>query len=53
MNLGEYLRFPRVVACGGSWMATPERISAGDFIGIENDVREAVGAVKAITSDAA
>jgi 2-dehydro-3-deoxyphosphogluconate aldolase/(4S)-4-hydroxy-2-oxoglutarate aldolase len=52
MNLGEYLHFPRVVACGGSWMATPERIAAKDFAGIENDVREAVEAVKAIGSAA-
>jgi 2-dehydro-3-deoxyphosphogluconate aldolase/(4S)-4-hydroxy-2-oxoglutarate aldolase len=53
MNLGEYLHFPRVVACGGSWMATSERIAAKDFAGIENDVREAVEAVKALGSGAA
>jgi 2-dehydro-3-deoxyphosphogluconate aldolase/(4S)-4-hydroxy-2-oxoglutarate aldolase len=53
MNLGEYLHFPRVVACGGSWMATSERIAAKDFAGIENDVREAVEAVRTMESDAA
>jgi 2-dehydro-3-deoxyphosphogluconate aldolase/(4S)-4-hydroxy-2-oxoglutarate aldolase len=51
MNLGEYLRFSRVVACGGSWMAPSERIAAGDFAGIENAVREAVDAVSAVVSD--
>ncbi len=51
MNLGGYLRFSRVVACGGSWMATPERIAAGDFGGIANTVREAVEAVNAFERD--
>lgn len=53
MNLGEYLRFPRVVACGGSWMAPPERIAAGDFNGIANAVREAVDAVNAVARNSA
>jgi 2-dehydro-3-deoxyphosphogluconate aldolase/(4S)-4-hydroxy-2-oxoglutarate aldolase len=42
LNLAEYLRFPRVVACGGSWLAPPERIAEGDFDGIEKAVRGAV-----------
>lgn len=45
LNLAEYLRIPCVVACGGSWVASAERIAAGDFKEIENAVR---GAVKAI-----
>jgi 2-dehydro-3-deoxyphosphogluconate aldolase/(4S)-4-hydroxy-2-oxoglutarate aldolase len=53
MNLGEYLRFPRVVACGGSWMAPPERIAAGDFNGIAYAVREAVDAVNAVVRNSA
>jgi 2-dehydro-3-deoxyphosphogluconate aldolase/(4S)-4-hydroxy-2-oxoglutarate aldolase len=45
LNLAEYLRIPCVVACGGSWVAPPERIAEGDFKEIENAVR---GAVKVI-----
>jgi 2-dehydro-3-deoxyphosphogluconate aldolase / (4S)-4-hydroxy-2-oxoglutarate aldolase len=30
-NLASYLAFDRVVACGGSWLAPPERIAAGAF----------------------
>ena len=30
-NLGDYLSFPKVIACGGSWMANKELISAGKF----------------------
>lgn len=30
-NLGEYLMFDRIVACGGSWMVDPELIAAGNF----------------------
>lgn len=41
-NLNEYLAFPKIIACGGSWMVDPEMISAGDFEGITRIVREAV-----------
>jgi 2-dehydro-3-deoxyphosphogluconate aldolase / (4S)-4-hydroxy-2-oxoglutarate aldolase len=30
-NLGDYARQPNVIACGGSWIATKEAISAGKF----------------------
>jgi 2-dehydro-3-deoxyphosphogluconate aldolase/(4S)-4-hydroxy-2-oxoglutarate aldolase len=30
-NLGEYLRLPAVIACGGSWMASKSLIAKGDF----------------------
>lgn len=30
-NLKSYLDFPRIVACGGSWMVSPELIKAGKF----------------------
>jgi 2-dehydro-3-deoxyphosphogluconate aldolase/(4S)-4-hydroxy-2-oxoglutarate aldolase len=30
-NLSDYLSFPPVIACGGSWMVTKELIAAGDF----------------------
>jgi 2-dehydro-3-deoxyphosphogluconate aldolase/(4S)-4-hydroxy-2-oxoglutarate aldolase len=41
-NLLEYLRFPRVLACGGSWMAKPELTSARNFAEITRRTREAV-----------
>jgi 2-dehydro-3-deoxyphosphogluconate aldolase/(4S)-4-hydroxy-2-oxoglutarate aldolase len=41
-NLNDYLAFDRVVACGGSWMADPALINAGDFSKIEELTREAV-----------
>ena len=41
-NLGDYLAFPKIIACGGSWMVKPEMIAAGDFDGITRLVREAV-----------
>ncbi|MCL1795143.1 MAG: bifunctional 4-hydroxy-2-oxoglutarate aldolase/2-dehydro-3-deoxy-phosphogluconate aldolase, partial [Oscillospiraceae bacterium] len=41
-NLNDYLSFERVVACGGSWMADPALIEAGDFATIEELTRSAV-----------
>jgi len=45
-NICDYLAFPKVVACGGSWMVTKDLISAGKFDEIATLVREAVGLVK-------
>jgi 2-dehydro-3-deoxyphosphogluconate aldolase / (4S)-4-hydroxy-2-oxoglutarate aldolase len=45
--LGEYLRFKRVVACGGSWMAPGEWIAAKQFDRIRDETRKAVQAVRA------
>lgn len=44
-NLCDYLAFPKIIACGGSWMVKPEMIAAGDFEGIKRLVREAVDAM--------
>ena len=41
-NLLTYLSFPRVIACGGSWMVEADLISAGNFTEIEKRSREAV-----------
>src|SRR5690606_4254630 len=41
-NLNDYLSFPRVVACGGSWMAPQDWIAAGAFDRIRAAVREAM-----------
>jgi 2-dehydro-3-deoxyphosphogluconate aldolase/(4S)-4-hydroxy-2-oxoglutarate aldolase len=45
-NVGSYLSFPKVVACGGSWMAPSDWIASGDFERITEEVRTAVAAVK-------
>jgi len=47
-NLAEYLRFPKVVACGGTWIAKSALISEGKFDDILKNVREAVEIVKEI-----
>jgi 2-dehydro-3-deoxyphosphogluconate aldolase/(4S)-4-hydroxy-2-oxoglutarate aldolase len=44
-NLGDYLSFGRVIACGGSWMADFALIEKGDFAAIEELTRGAVNAV--------
>jgi 2-dehydro-3-deoxyphosphogluconate aldolase/(4S)-4-hydroxy-2-oxoglutarate aldolase len=41
-NLGKYLGFGPVLACGGSWMAKEDLIRAGDFDGIAALCAEAV-----------
>jgi 2-dehydro-3-deoxyphosphogluconate aldolase/(4S)-4-hydroxy-2-oxoglutarate aldolase len=41
-NLGEYLAFDKILACGGSWMVDPALIDARDFAGITKLTREAV-----------
>lgn len=41
-NLKDYLAFPKIIACGGSWMVPADKIAAGDFAGIEALVRQAV-----------
>ena len=47
-NLAEYLSCPCVTAVGGSWMATPEMIDAGDFDGIRTRTAEAVALLRSI-----
>ena len=46
-NLGDYLKLPIVVACGGSWMAPADLINQRKFSEIEKLVVEAVATVKA------
>ncbi len=41
-NLSDYLAFPKIIACGGSWMVPSDMIAAGNFDGIEALVRQAV-----------
>jgi 2-dehydro-3-deoxyphosphogluconate aldolase/(4S)-4-hydroxy-2-oxoglutarate aldolase len=47
-NIGEYLAFKRVVACGGTWMAPADWIAAGDFARIKEETARAVAAVQQI-----
>ncbi|MCL2780026.1 MAG: bifunctional 4-hydroxy-2-oxoglutarate aldolase/2-dehydro-3-deoxy-phosphogluconate aldolase [Actinomycetia bacterium] len=44
-TLGQYLAYPKVFACGGSWVAKSELIQQGDFAAIERNTREALSAV--------
>ncbi|MCL1999147.1 MAG: bifunctional 4-hydroxy-2-oxoglutarate aldolase/2-dehydro-3-deoxy-phosphogluconate aldolase [Turicibacter sp.] len=44
-NIVEYLNFPKVIACGGSWMVDPKLIAAGDFESITRITREAIATV--------
>lgn len=41
-NLNTYLDFPKIIACGGSWMVPGDLINAGDWDQIEKLTREAV-----------
>lgn len=41
-NLNSYLDFPKIIACGGSWMAPDTLISAGEFNKIRLLAKEAV-----------
>ncbi|MBI2440526.1 MAG: bifunctional 4-hydroxy-2-oxoglutarate aldolase/2-dehydro-3-deoxy-phosphogluconate aldolase [Lentisphaerae bacterium] len=41
-NLAEYILFPKVFACGGSWMVKDELIKQGQFAEITRLTREAI-----------
>ena len=41
-NLNSYLDFPKIIACGGSWMVNADLINAGDFDAIRDLTRQAV-----------
>lgn len=49
-NLGDYLKLPIVVACGGSWMAPSNLITERKFSEIEALAREAVATVAQLSS---
>jgi 2-dehydro-3-deoxyphosphogluconate aldolase / (4S)-4-hydroxy-2-oxoglutarate aldolase len=49
-NLGDYLKLPIVMACGGSWMVPTDAINERRFADIEKLVREAVALVKSLSS---
>lgn len=45
-NVADYLAFPKVLACGGSWMVNPSLYQGGDFTTVERLTREAVALVR-------
>ena len=45
-NVGAYLSFNKVVACGGSWMAPSDWIAGGEFDRIAAEVSKAVATVQ-------
>ncbi len=47
-NVREYLKYDRIIACGGSWMVKKDLIAAGKFDEIEKMVKEASDIVKEI-----
>ena len=46
VNVKDYLKFNRILACGGSWMVKGDLIKTGDFAKITELTREAVNIVK-------
>ncbi len=44
-SLLSWLRFPKVLACGGSWMVPPDLIAAGEFETVGVLTREAVASM--------
>lgn len=47
-NVREYLKYDRILACGGSWMVKGDLIKAGDFDKIKELTAEAAAIVKEI-----
>lgn len=45
-NLGEYLGYERILACGGSWMVSPELMAAEDWESITALTEEAVACAR-------
>lgn len=45
-NVKDYLKYDRILACGGSWMVKGDLIKAGDFAKITELTKEAVQIVK-------
>jgi 2-dehydro-3-deoxyphosphogluconate aldolase / (4S)-4-hydroxy-2-oxoglutarate aldolase len=45
-NIGEYLAYPKVAACGGSWMAPTEWIAGGEFERVRTTTAAAVCAAQ-------
>jgi len=49
-NIGTYIAFNKVIACGGSWMVSKELIETGDYSEITRLCKEAVQIIKKVRS---
>ncbi|MCA9430083.1 MAG: keto-deoxy-phosphogluconate aldolase, partial [Candidatus Omnitrophica bacterium] len=49
-NLGDYLSLPTVIACGGTWIASKDRVKNGDWDGIEETAKQTIEVVKQFRS---
>ncbi len=47
-NLADYLAFPKVIACGGSWLAKPSLVAEGKFDEITRTAAAAVETVRKV-----
>ena len=47
-NLGEYLKLPCVLACGGSWMVAKDLVSKGEFAKITQLTQAAMALAKSV-----
>jgi 2-dehydro-3-deoxyphosphogluconate aldolase/(4S)-4-hydroxy-2-oxoglutarate aldolase len=47
-NMSEWLSMPQIAAVGGTWIAKPEDMSAGDWSGIADKARAAVAKAKEV-----
>lgn len=47
-NLADYLGFPKVLACGGSWMVPADKMVAGEFDAVTELIKSAVALAKSI-----
>ncbi|WP_081863770.1 bifunctional 4-hydroxy-2-oxoglutarate aldolase/2-dehydro-3-deoxy-phosphogluconate aldolase [Mycetocola saprophilus] len=50
-NLGDYLRIPRVIAAGGTWIAPRALIQAGEFDTIRDNAARALTQARALLRD--
>ena len=47
-NIAQYLAFPKIIACGGSWMVPKDLIRDGKFDRIKELTREAVRSIERV-----
>ena len=47
-NIAEYLAFPKIIACGGSWMVSKDLIRDGKFDEIKRLTQEAVRSIEGV-----
>ena len=44
-NVAEYLSFPKVISCGGSWMIREQRLREKDLEGLKEDINRSIAAM--------